>query len=153
VITANAAVPAFGTHVLLALVMWGNMTQRRCCGAARFLGTTTRCEMGVSSTMERRFACATEDLAPGTSMTVPGDPDIALFRNEAGDFFATEDNCTHEDWSLGTDSDLDDEEVTCPLHMARFDIKTGKPLCFPATIALKTFEVEVDGDGRVFVLG
>ena len=109
--------------------------------------------MGVSRTMERRFACATEDLAPGSSMTVPGEPDIALFRNEAGDFFATEDNCTHEDWSLGTDSDLDDEEVTCPLHMARFDIRTGKPLCFPATIALKTFEVEVDGDGQVFVLG
>ena len=82
-----------------------------------------------------------------------GEPDIALFRNEAGDFFATEDNCTHEDWSLGTDSDLEDEEVTCPLHMARFDIRTGKPLCFPATIGLKTFEVEVDGDGRVFVLG
>ncbi|GAB3082089.1 non-heme iron oxygenase ferredoxin subunit [Nocardioides zeae] len=101
---------------------------------------------------ERRFACASDELEPGTSMTVPGDPPVAVFRNEAGDFFATADTCTHEDWSLGTDSDLDDEEVTCPLHMARFDIRTGKPLCFPATVALATFEVEVAADGRVYVV-
>lgn len=102
--------------------------------------------------MERLFACVADDLAPGSSMTIKGDPAVALFRNDAGQFFATADNCTHEDWSLGEDSDLDDNEVTCPLHMARFDIKTGAALCLPATIALRTFEVEVDSDGSVFVL-
>lgn len=102
--------------------------------------------------MVRRFACLTDDLAPGASMTIKGDPPVALFRNQAGEFFATADNCTHEDWSLGEDSDLDDNEVTCPLHMARFDIRTGEPLCLPATVALQTFEVDVDDTGQVFVL-
>jgi nitrite reductase/ring-hydroxylating ferredoxin subunit len=128
------------------------MTQRQVLARASSWERRRDPKMGVSCTMERRFACAVDDLAPGSSMTVRGEPDVALFRNEAGDFFATEDNCTHEDWSLGTDSDLDDEEVTCPLHMARYDIKTGRPLCFPATVALQTFEVEVEEDGRVFVL-
>jgi nitrite reductase/ring-hydroxylating ferredoxin subunit len=108
--------------------------------------------MESTQTMERRFACVADDLAPGTSMTIKGDPDVALFRNDAGQFFATADTCTHEDWSLGEDSDLEGNEVTCPLHMARFDLQTGKPLCLPATIALRTFEVEVDPDGKVFVL-
>lgn len=102
--------------------------------------------------MKRLFACGAEDLAPGSSMTIKNDPAVALFRNDAGQFFATADNCTHEDWSLGEDSDLDDNEVTCPLHMARFDIKTGAALCLPATIALQTFEVEIDSEGKVFVL-
>lgn len=76
---------------------------------------------------------------------------IAVFRNEDGELFATADTCTHEEWSLGEDSDLEGNEVVCPLHMARFDITSGEALCFPATVALKTFEVVVE-DGRVHVL-
>jgi len=101
--------------------------------------------------MQRRYACLVEDLNKGTSMTVAGDVPIALFRNDDGEFFATADTCSHENWSLGTDSDLDGDEVTCPLHMARFDIKTGRPLCFPATLALQTYPVEIE-DGTVYVL-
>lgn len=100
--------------------------------------------------MARRFACLVDDLAPGSSMTVAGDESIALFRTEDGEFFATADSCTHEEWSLGEDSDLEGDEVVCPLHMARFDLRTGKALCFPATVALRTYAVVVD-DGSVFV--
>jgi nitrite reductase/ring-hydroxylating ferredoxin subunit len=83
-------------------------------------------------------------------MTVQGDVPIALFRTDDGEFYATADTCTHEKWSLGEDSDLDGDEVVCPLHMARFDLRTGKPLCFPATVALETFGVEIE-DGKVYV--
>jgi nitrite reductase/ring-hydroxylating ferredoxin subunit len=108
--------------------------------------------MGSTETMERRFACHIGDLAPGTSMTVKGGQPLALFHTEDGQFFATDDSCSHEEWSLGEESDLDGNEVTCPLHMARFDVRTGKPLCFPATRALRTHEVEVADTGEVFVL-
>ncbi|MET8427907.1 non-heme iron oxygenase ferredoxin subunit [Nocardia sp. NPDC004860] len=103
-------------------------------------------------TKHRRFACTVDELDKGTSMTVPGDIPIALFRTDEGDFYATADICTHEEWSLGQDSDLEGNEVICPLHMARFDIRTGRPLCFPATVALATFGVEII-DGNVYVLG
>jgi len=101
--------------------------------------------------MERRLACAVEDLAPGTSMTLAGDPEIALFRVDSGEFYATQDTCTHEKWSLGEDGDLDGHEIECPLHMARFDIRSGQALCFPATRALTTFDVEIV-DGQVYVI-
>ncbi|MCX5425980.1 MULTISPECIES: non-heme iron oxygenase ferredoxin subunit [Streptomyces] len=103
-------------------------------------------------TTERRFACLAEDVAPGTAITVPGDPPIAVYHTEEGEFYATADTCTHEKWSLGSDSDLEGCEVTCPLHMARFDIRTGEALCFPATVALRTYATEID-DGKVFVVG
>jgi nitrite reductase/ring-hydroxylating ferredoxin subunit len=96
--------------------------------------------------MLRRFACQTDRLQPGESMSVAGDPPIALFRNDEGDFFATADWCTHEQWSLGEDSDLDGNEVTCPLHLASFDIRTGRALCLPATESLATYDIEIDGE-------
>lgn len=102
--------------------------------------------------MERRFACLVEDLEPGSSLTLDWDPPIALFRLADGRLRATADTCTHEEWSLGSDSDLEGTEVVCPLHMARFDVCTGAALCFPATVALATYPVEVDDDEKVYVL-
>ena len=98
-----------------------------------------------------RFACRVDDLAPGKSLSVPGEPAIALYRNDDGEFFATADRCTHEEWSLGDDGDLEGDEIVCPLHMARYDIRSGKALCFPATVDLRTFDVVVR-DGDVYVV-
>jgi nitrite reductase/ring-hydroxylating ferredoxin subunit len=106
----------------------------------------------ASQTMTRRFACTLEDLGAGESLTMDGDVPIALFRTEEGEFFATADSCTHEEWSLGQDSDLEGNEIVCPLHQARFDLRTGAALCFPATLALMTYSVEVDEDGSVYVV-
>lgn len=103
-------------------------------------------------TLRRILACAVDDLAPGESMTVKGDRPVALYRTEDDEFFATADTCTHEDWSLGEDSDLEGTEVVCPLHMARFDVRTGAALCLPASIGLRTYQVEVGDDGNVYVL-
>jgi nitrite reductase/ring-hydroxylating ferredoxin subunit len=100
----------------------------------------------------RRLVCRAEEMEKGSSRTIPGEVPIALFRNDDGEFYATADTCTHEEWSLGEGSDLQGNQVECPLHMARFDIRTGAALCFPATLALQTFAVETDGDGNVYVV-
>jgi nitrite reductase/ring-hydroxylating ferredoxin subunit len=45
---------------------------------------------------------------------------------------------------------LDGELIECPLHAARFDVRTGKVLDPPATEDLKTFPVRVvDGEIQV----
>jgi nitrite reductase/ring-hydroxylating ferredoxin subunit len=108
--------------------------------------------METTQTTSRRLACRVDDIENGASRRLEGPPAIALYRNDGGEFFATADTCTHEDWSLGGDSDLEGNEVVCPLHMARFDIRTGKALCFPATVDLVTYEVEVVDD-EVWVVG
>ena len=50
----------------------------------------------------------------------------------------------------GVSLQIEEGEIVCPLHMARFDLRTGRPLCLPAMVALQTFAVEID-DGRVYV--
>jgi 3-phenylpropionate/trans-cinnamate dioxygenase ferredoxin subunit len=104
------------------------------------------------SFLKRIFACRVGDLTPGSAMTVKAAaPPVALFLTEDGEYLATQDECSHEEWSLGDDSDVEGCEVTCPLHMARFDLRTGEPLAQPATEPLRTYQVETDGDS-VYVL-
>ena len=69
---------------------------------------------------------------------------IAIYRSD-GEYFATDDVCTHA-YALLSDGFLEDGCIECPLHQARFDIRTGKVLCEPATEDLKTYPVRVEGD-------
>ena len=77
-----------------------------------------------------------------------GDEEVALF-NIDGSIFATSNICTHAFASL-CDGFQEGEEIECPLHEGRFNIKTGKAMCAPVTDDLDTFEVKVE-DGDVFV--
>jgi anthranilate 1,2-dioxygenase large subunit len=73
---------------------------------------------------------------------VAGTP-IALYR--IGDeIYATDGMCTHAAGLLA-DGFLEDGEIECPLHQARFDIRTGKALCEPAIENLRTYPVKVQG--------
>ena len=99
---------------------------------------------------ERVLACGVDDLEDGDSIAVETDAEpIAVYR--VGDeFYATSDTCTHEKWSLGEEGDLDGFEITCTLHNARFDVRDGKALCFPATVNLRRYATIVEDD-KVYV--
>jgi nitrite reductase/ring-hydroxylating ferredoxin subunit len=75
-------------------------------------------------------------------------PPIAVF-NVDGEFFAVDDTCTHEEYSLA-DGYVTGDVVECALHMAKFNIRTGKVLSLPARLDLATYDVKVEG-GIVFV--
>ena len=79
----------------------------------------------------------------GTCVQVHGEA-IALF-NIRGTIYATSDTCTHAEASL-TEGIIEGDEVECPLHGARFNIKTGAMLCAPAYADLRTFPVRVQGE-------
>ena len=92
--------------------------------------------------------CAVSDLPPGEATTLDVDPPIAVF-NVDGAFYAIDDTCTHETYSLA-DGYVEGAEVECALHFARFDLRTGAPLCPPATAGVRTYPVETAEDD-VFV--
>ena len=70
---------------------------------------------------------------------------VALFNLE-GEIHAIEDVCTHDGGPLVEGTITNDCEVTCPRHGARFDIRTGAALSFPAFEATNTYAVQIDGD-------
>ncbi|MDO5727168.1 MAG: bifunctional 3-phenylpropionate/cinnamic acid dioxygenase ferredoxin subunit [Bowdeniella nasicola] len=73
------------------------------------------------------------------------DDGIALFHSDNGAWYALDDTCTHADASLA-DGWIEDDEVECPMHTARFCMRTGKVLCMPATEDTRAHKVEVRGD-------
>ena len=74
---------------------------------------------------------------------------IALF-NVEGAFHAIDDVCTHDGGPLA-EGQLCGYEIECPRHGARFDVRTGKPLCMPAIEPVTTHRVIVQGD-EVFLV-
>ncbi|QDW36136.1 non-heme iron oxygenase ferredoxin subunit [Bradyrhizobium sp. KBS0727] len=89
--------------------------------------------------------CATADIETGTMMPVEiGDLQIAIY-NVGGEFFATDNICSHA-FALLTDGLLEDDMVECPLHGACFDVKTGKAQCEPAEIDLRVYPTRLTGE-------
>jgi 3-phenylpropionate/trans-cinnamate dioxygenase ferredoxin subunit len=74
---------------------------------------------------------------------------VCLAHAEDGNFYALNDTCTHEEFSL-SEGELWDLDVECPQHGSRFNLMTGKVTGLPAVIPAKTYPVTVDGDD-VFV--
>jgi len=79
-----------------------------------------------------------------------GNAHIAVFKIDTG-FYAIESVCSHAMYELD-DADVEGDEITCPLHGARFCLRTGEALSAPAYEALTTFPVRVE-DGIVQILG
>jgi naphthalene 1,2-dioxygenase system ferredoxin subunit len=92
-------------------------------------------------------AAAEADLPDDQGLPVSvGGRDIALFR-VGGAVYAIDDLCTHDHATL-CDGFLEGHEIECPLHQARFDLRTGAATCAPATEAVRTYPVLIEG-GRV----
>ena len=60
------------------------------------------------------------------------------------DFYAVDDRCTHDDGPLA-DGAVEDHQIECPRHGARFDLRTGEVKCLPAIIPIKSYPVKVEG--------
>jgi 3-phenylpropionate/trans-cinnamate dioxygenase ferredoxin subunit len=86
----------------------------------------------------------TDELKPGQARLVEAKGrDIALF-NVDGEFFALDNACTHEQGPL-FEGEVEGHKVTCPLHGAMFDIRTGEVLGPPAYDDVARYAVRVTG--------
>lgn len=72
------------------------------------------------------------------------DRHIAVYRLD-GAYHAIEDICTHDGGPLA-EGDVEGQEVICPRHGARFDIKSGAATCMPAIAPVESYPVRVEGD-------
>src|SRR5579871_502279 len=62
------------------------------------------------------------------------------------DYYAIEDRCTHDGESFAA-ADVEDCEIICPRHFARFCLKTGAALSPPAYEPARTFRIRIE-NGR-----
>ena len=75
-----------------------------------------------------------------------GSRSVLVCRTEEG-VFVVEDKCSHMGFPL-RGGRLVGARICCPEHSAEFDVRTGEPLCAPATRPVRAFAVRVS-DGYV----
>ena len=65
--------------------------------------------------------------------------------NLDGAFYAIDNACSHEDGPL-CEGFIEGDEIECPWHAARFNIKTGAATCPPAYEDVASYPTRVSGD-------
>jgi nitrite reductase/ring-hydroxylating ferredoxin subunit len=89
--------------------------------------------------------CAQSEITPETVKAYEvGDKRLAVFNIE-GQFYVTDDECTHASASLA-DGMLEGDIIECALYFGAFDVKTGAVKAPPCSLALRTYKVVLQGD-------
>ena len=93
--------------------------------------------------------CSAEEVAAGSALRVEtGDLVLAVF-NIDGEFYVTDDNCTHGPGSL-SEGYIEDDVVECNFHNGQFNIRTGEVVMPPCMIPMKTYPTAVE-NGKVVI--
>jgi biphenyl 2,3-dioxygenase ferredoxin component len=99
--------------------------------------------------MPRLDLCSAAEIAPGSAIRVEnGDLVLAVY-NVDGEYFVTDDLCTHGPGSL-SEGYIDGDVVECNFHNGQFNIKTGEVVSPPCMVPIKTYKTVVE-NGRVII--
>ena len=93
--------------------------------------------------------CNADQVAAGTALRVEAAGLTVAVFNIDGQFYVTDDACTHGPGSL-SEGYIDGDVVECNFHNGQFDIKTGEVVSPPCMIPVKTYPTVVEG-GAVFI--
>ena len=85
------------------------------------------------------------DVPAGEMLIVEIEGEEIVLANVDGQIYAFGNGCTHRGGPLG-EGLLEDDEVECPFHQGRFNVKTGEAVQEPPTEPIPTYRVQVDGD-------
>ena len=93
--------------------------------------------------------CNAADVAPGMALKVEiADLTLAVF-NVGGEFYVTDDQCTHGPGSL-SEGTLEDDVIECNFHNGQFNVRSGEVVSPPCMVPVKTYPARVV-DGKVTV--
>ncbi|HEY1978572.1 MAG TPA: non-heme iron oxygenase ferredoxin subunit [Xanthobacteraceae bacterium] len=105
--------------------------------------------IATDSAVKRLELCNTDEVAPGTALKVEiEDLTLAVF-NVEGEFYVTDDACTHGPGSL-SEGYIDGDVVECDFHQGQFNIRTGEVVLPPCMVPVKTYPATVV-DGKVTI--
>jgi nitrite reductase/ring-hydroxylating ferredoxin subunit len=93
--------------------------------------------------------CGIDEVAPGAVIRVEAGGLALAVYNADGEFFVTDDACTHGPGQL-SEGFLDGYTIECNFHQGLFDIRTGAVVQPPCIVPVKTYKASVEG-GRIYI--
>jgi ethylbenzene dioxygenase ferredoxin subunit len=87
--------------------------------------------------------CITSEVEEGTPLAISlsGLPELLVCEFE-GEFFVTDNTCTHGNAKL-SEGYQEEDEIECPFHGGTFSIRTGEATSFPCVIPIKSYPVTI----------
>jgi biphenyl 2,3-dioxygenase ferredoxin subunit len=104
----------------------------------------------MSAPCERIALCRPDAVEAGKAIRIEkGQLTLAVFNLE-GEYFVTDDLCTHGPGSL-SEGFIEGDTVECDFHNGAFNIRTGAVVTPPCMVPIKTYRTVVDADGFVSI--
>lgn len=98
---------------------------------------------------EKVELCSAEEIAAGAALKVETHGlNLAVF-NVDGEYYVTDDTCTHGPGSL-SEGYIEGDVVECNFHNGQFNIRTGEVVAPPCMIPVKTYPAKVE-NGKVII--
>lgn len=104
----------------------------------------------MSQPCQRLALCRREEVEAGKVIRIEkGQLTVAVF-NLDGEFFVTDDACTHGPGSL-SEGCIEGDVIECDFHNGAFNIRTGAVVTPPCMIPVRTYPTVVDDQGFVSI--
>ncbi|HTZ02167.1 MAG TPA: non-heme iron oxygenase ferredoxin subunit [Xanthobacteraceae bacterium] len=103
----------------------------------------------MSEQPKRLELCSADEIAPGTALRVETEGLALAVFNVGGEFYVTDDQCTHGPGQL-SEGYIEDDVVECNFHNGQFNIRTGAVVSPPCMVPVKTYPATVV-DGKVTI--
>jgi biphenyl 2,3-dioxygenase ferredoxin component len=103
----------------------------------------------MSAAPRRIELCQASSIASGCALRVEAEGLVLAVFHVAGEFFVTDDACTHGPGSL-SEGELEGDVIECNFHGGRFNVRTGEVVEPPCMVPVKTYPAVVER-GRVFI--
>lgn len=106
----------------------------------------------MQQTCARVALCRKSEVAQGQAIRIEKNGLVLAVFNLNGEYFVTDDTCTHGPGSLSEGS-IEGDVVECDFHNGAFNIRTGEVVAPPCMIPLKTYVTQIEGDEVTITLG
>jgi len=93
--------------------------------------------------------CGVDEVGAGEVRKVEAAGLSLAVYNVDGDFYVTDDACTHGPGSL-SEGFLECDVIECNFHQGKFNVRTGEVVAPPCMVPIKTYTTIVEA-GRVFI--
>ena len=103
----------------------------------------------MSAAAKRIELCSTDDVAPGAALKVETEGLTLAVFNVDGQFYVTDDLCTHGPGSL-SEGMIEDDVLRSNFHKNPFNIRRSEVVSPPCMVPIKTYPTLVV-DGKVTI--
>ena len=98
---------------------------------------------------EKVELCGVDEVLEGAALKVETQGLTLAVFNVAGQYYVTDDLCTHGPGSL-SEGYIEGDVVECNFHNGQFNIKTGEVVAPPCMVPMKIYKTVVEND-RVII--